>query len=396
MVVNDINLSQIIARRVFGETKLPGFDYCINPYSGCPIGCEYCFASTYLKNFAGHGHDEWGNYIDLKYYESRDMSSLSGKRVVMGSVTDPYNQCEAEYHKTREVLEDLPLDVRLTISTKSDLILNDRFLLSRFPNLTVGVSICSLDANFNAYMEPGASSAERRLATLKSLHDAGISTCLVISPIFPYITDVEALLDAARGFVDSLRFESLCLNDGVIRKRVLDYINSAYPWYYSDYERIYKGNDEAYWCYLEREISELSTRYGIPFEICFDRSMRRRQVTILRHEAQQTQAVALTQTSVSVQERTETQTSAPIRENLPVQTEEMKPELPVCRSGELADVQSQEETRGVRTSSVDKFRVKTIDEMTDEELEEAAEEHEYIQMMDWIKDDPWCGRGEPY
>lgn len=271
---NGIRTEQITAQHMFNRCKIEGYDKCANPYQGCSIGCRYCFASGCFKNFTGHSQDVWGSYAYPKYYKDRNVSDLSGKRVVIGSVTDPYNQCEAEYHRTRGILEDLPHDVLPTICTKSDLILSDRFLLSRIPNLTVCVSICSLDADFNAYMEPGAPSAERRLATLKSLHEAGVRTCLVISPIFPHITDVKALLDASQGSVDEVRFESLCLNDSMIRRRILDDIRSKYPRYYSNYVRIFVEHDSSYWRGLEREINELSRQYGVPFEICFNRSMR--------------------------------------------------------------------------------------------------------------------------
>ena len=39
---------------------------------------------------------------------------------------------------------------------------------------------------------------EKRLDTMKQLYEAGIKTTCFISPIFPGITDVEAIIDRAK------------------------------------------------------------------------------------------------------------------------------------------------------------------------------------------------------
>lgn len=390
---NNIRTEQVTAKHIFSRCRIEGYDYCINPYRGCPVGCRYCFVSGCFKNFSGHGRDEWGRYLDIKYYRSRGVAELSGKHVVVGSVTDPYNPCEAEYHKTREILEELPSDVFLTIWTKSDLILKDIFLLSRFPNLVVGVSICSLDAVFNTYMEPGAPSAERRLELLKKLHDAGIRTSLVISPIFPYITDVEALLDAAGDSIDSVRFENLKLRDSALKKRILDYVRSSYPQYYADYLEIYRISETPYW-----------TTYGQRYvELCAARGLNLKfYINWLSDDEDEPQLIPATQ-----QDAEPTQDAEPMQE--PLQTEEsVQPfetsrteethGLPACWSGVAAEAQVQEKARVSRSKTfpASRFRVKTIDEMTDGELAEAAEDYECMQMMDWIKDDPWYGQGDPF
>lgn len=394
---NNVRTEQVTAKHIFSRCRIEGYDYCINPYRGCPVGCRYCFVSGCFKNFSGHGRDEWGRYLDIKYYRSRGVAELSGKHVVVGSVTDPYNPCEAEYHKTREILEELPSDVFLTIWTKSDLILKDLFLLSRFPNLVVGVSICSLDAAFNTYMEPGAPSAERRLELLKKLHDAGIRTSLVISPIFTYITDVEALLDAAGDSIDSVRFENLKLRDSALKKRILDYVRSSYPQYYADYLDFYQRKKEArYWEVFGSELVEILREHHFPCEV---------DISYLSDddydETPQTEA------AVQNRETPPTQDVEPIQESLQTEesvqpfetsrTEEARG-LPACWSGVAAEAQVQEKARVSRSETfpASRFRVKTIDEMTDEELAEAAEDYECMQMMDWIKDDPWYGQGDPF
>ena len=438
--MEEIKIYHVREKRLFSRCKIEGFDYCINPYSGCPIGCRYCFASGRIKNFRKHGQDEWGRYLDIKYYRSRGVAELSGKHVVVGSVTDPYNPCEAEYHKTREILEDLPSDVFLTIWTKSDLILKDIFLLSRFPNLVVGVSICSLDAAFNTYMEPGAPSAERRLELLKKLHDSGIRTCLVISPIFPYITDVEALLDAAGDSIDSVRFENLKLRDSALKKRILDYVRTYYPQYYADYLEIYRISETPYWTTYGQRYVELCAARGLNLEFyinwlsddedepqlipatpqdhattqttppplpdcqCDDDdndAWREIDAALMAAEPVQNRETPPTQGAEPTQDAEPTQESLQTEESVqPFETSltEETHGLPACWSGVAAEAQVQEKARvsRSRTFSASRFQVKTIDEMTDEEFAEAAEDYECMQMMDWIKDDPWYGQGDPF
>ena len=407
---SEIRIEQVTAKHIFSRCVIEGYDYCINPYRGCPIGCRYCFVSGCFKNFSGHGRDEWGRYLDIKYYRSRGVAELSGKRVVIGSVTDPYNPCEAEYHKTREILEDLPSDVFLTIWTKSDLILNDLPFLSRFPNLVVGVSICSLDAAFNTYMEPGAPSAERRLELLKKLHDAGIRTSLVISPIFPYITDVEALLDAAGDSIDSVRFENLKLRDSALKKRILDYVRSSYPQYYADYLDFYQRKKEArYWEVFGSELVEILREHHFPCEVDisylsdddYDETPQT-EAAVQNRETPPMQDVELMQDAEPTHGAEPTQEPLQTEESVQPfetsRTEDAEHELPACWSGVVAEAQAQKEARASRsrTFSASRFQVKTIDEMTDEEFAEAAEDYECMQMMDWIKDDPWYGQGDPF
>ena len=271
-----LKIAEVPAKKIFSGCKVPGFDFCVNPYGGCPYGCNYCYVSTRLKNLAGHSHDEWGAYLDLKNYKSLDVSKLHGKRVLLGSATDPYNHCEATCRKTREILRILPEDIHLEIQTKSNLILEDIELLKRFLDLQVGISVCSLDSSFNADMEPNVPSVEQRLSTLKKLHDAGIRTYLAVT-VFPRITNIERLFDLSKGIVDRMRFNSLGLGDSTLKRQVLSYIESKYPQYHAEYELIYRRNDVSFWENLEDKITKLGVKYGVPVDIYFNRPAQRKR-----------------------------------------------------------------------------------------------------------------------
>lgn len=259
-----MKISTTNAKAVLVKSNLPASDYVANPYSGCPHNCRYCYAS-FMKRFTGHDED-WGTFIDIKEYDSCKLpKSLDGKTVLLSSVTDPYNPYEIRFHKSRDILELLAdTDAHVEILSKSDLMVRDIDLLKQFTNLSVGISLNTLDDSFRRDMEPGAPSVQRRLKALEALHIAGIATYLFISPIFPYITDIGDIVETAAGSIDKVCFENLNLR-GRAKQEILDYIAEKYPQYLDGYKAIYKKNDMSYWTHLESEINAMSEDYSIPF-----------------------------------------------------------------------------------------------------------------------------------
>ena len=215
-----MKVSKTTAKSVLVKSNLPASDFVANPYAGCPHHCRYCYAS-FMKRFTGHD-EEWGTFIDIKEYESQKLpKNLRGKTILLSSVTDPYNPFEAKYHKSREVLQLLANSkAHIEILSKSDLMLKDIDLLKKIPDLSVGISLNTLDDGFRKDMENGAASVQRRLKALETLHGEGIKTYLFISPIFPYITDIKAICDRVSPYVDMICFENLNL-----RGRISEYLH---------------------------------------------------------------------------------------------------------------------------------------------------------------------------
>ena len=119
--MTDPLIRHIGTRSVISKTDLPVCDYAANPYVGCTHACGYCYAS-FMKRFTGHP-EPWGTFLDVKHWpEIRDPSKYAGTEIFIGSVTDPYNPQEAEFGRTRELLEQLRgSGAKLSIATKSDL-----------------------------------------------------------------------------------------------------------------------------------------------------------------------------------------------------------------------------------------------------------------------------------
>ena len=236
------------------KSNLPASDYVINPYVGCPHGCKYCYAS-FMKRFTGH-KEEWGNFIDIKRCDKKiNTKKLENKTVFLSSVTDCYNEFEEKYKITREILKELlNVNCNLNISTKSKLILRDIYLLKQMKNLTVSMSINTLDENFKNDMN-NASSIKERLNTLGELHNNGIYTVLFISPIFPYITNFKEIIEISKEYIDEYWFENLNLR-GAYKTKILLYIQEKYPKLINEYNDIYIKGNKKYWNDLSKEIKD--------------------------------------------------------------------------------------------------------------------------------------------
>ena len=243
------------------KSNLPASDYVISLNVGCPHGCKYCYAS-FMKRFTGH-KEEWGTFIDVKRC-SKPISEkkLKGKTVFLASVTDCYNPYEEKNCITQRILKQL-MDVESTvsISTKSSLILRDVELLKQFKDISVAMSINTLDESFKNDMD-NASSIETRMNTLKVLHGNGIHTVLFMSPIFPAITDYKEIIEKSRLFVDEYWFENLNLR-GEYKAWILRYINEKYPQYSDLYKQIYVKGNKDYWDELAEEIEAYCAEHSI-------------------------------------------------------------------------------------------------------------------------------------
>lgn len=256
-------IKEIEVKSVLTKSNLPVSDYSVNPYVGCTHACKYCYAS-FMKRFTNHP-EEWGTFLDVKYWpEIKKPEKYSGKELFFGSVTDPYNPQEETYKRTRALLEQLKgSGVKLSIQTKSDLVLRDIDLIRTFADARVGFSINTLDEGFRDDMD-SAVSIERRLSAMRRLHEEGIRTTCFISPIFPGITDVEAIIDRVKEQCNLVWLENLNLR-GSYKAIILDYIRERYSDLMSLYDEIYTHGSRLYWEALDSRIREYAARNELDY-----------------------------------------------------------------------------------------------------------------------------------
>lgn len=270
--MDELIIKEIKTKTVLSKSNLPVCEYSVNPYVGCSHACKYCYAS-FMKRFTGHS-EEWGRFLDVKHWDKiKNPKKYSGKELFIGSVTDPYNPQEKIYGRTRALLEQLKgSGAKLSIATKSDLILRDLDLIKSFPDARVSWSINTLDENFKNDMDR-AVSIERRLNAMKKFHKAGIRTTCFISPIFPCITDVKAIIEQARDHCNLIWLENLNLRGGY-KAVIMDYIARKYPQLVSLYRAIYSENDRGYWIALDAELRQYAAEIGLEY-VTNDDSMTR-------------------------------------------------------------------------------------------------------------------------
>ena len=226
-VINGILIREVETKNIMTKSSLPVGGYSVNPYVGCTHACKYCYAS-FMKRFTGH-KEEWGTFLDVKHWpEIKNPKKYAGQRVVIGSVTDGYNPQEEQFGNTRKLLEQLiGSDADILICTKSDLVVRDIDLLKKLGRVTVSWSINTLDENFKNDMD-SASSIERRISAMKQVYEAGIRTVCFVSPVFPGITDFEAIFERVKDQCDLFWLENLNLRGG-FKKTIMDYIAGKYP-----------------------------------------------------------------------------------------------------------------------------------------------------------------------
>lgn len=264
MIINEIKSCNYITK-----SQIAGVDLVCNPYVGCPHKCVYCYAD-FMRRFTHHSED-WGEFLDVKFCEKKiTAKQLEGKLLMFGSVTDAYNSYEKRYRITRKILEQLlPLNPNFGILTKSDLILRDLDILKKFKNLKVTFSFSSLDENFAKLVEPRAPSPARRLEALKILHKEGIACSVFIAPIFPKITSVKELIDAAAPSVDEMWFDSLNLHAGTVSAKVFAMLERNYPQLVPLYTDIYKNYNDEFFSKLYPRIEAYCAKKKIDCKIYF-------------------------------------------------------------------------------------------------------------------------------
>ncbi|MCK4365867.1 MAG: radical SAM protein [Thermoplasmatales archaeon] len=193
-----MKIREVKCKTALSKSNLPGLDYSLNPYRGCQHACAYC----YVPNVLRIKRNEWGSFVDVKTnipnVLSKELRTKKPGAVGISTVTDPYQPIEKKYKLTRYCLEQLlRYDFPVCIQTKSDLILRDQDLISKFPKVEVMMSIGTLNDEERKMLEPKTSSIQNRLDVLQQYSDIGIETSVFFGPIYPTIktSDIPTIID---------------------------------------------------------------------------------------------------------------------------------------------------------------------------------------------------------
>lgn len=268
-IEKNISIREINSKNIISKSNLPVGDYSVNPYVGCVHACKYCYAS-FMNRFSGHT-EPWGNYLDVKTWPKiTNPRKYDDSEIVIGSVTDPYNPLEEKFKRTKRLLLELRgTTAKITIITKSDLVLRDLDIIRTFPNIRVTFSINTLDENFKNDMD-SAVSIDLRLKAMKTYYDNKICTICFISPIFPEITNTQAIMDAVMNQCNGIWIENLNLR-GEYKAQILKYIKNKYPKLVPLYDEIYRKNQNQYWVNLAEELESFCEKNELIYVVDNDR-----------------------------------------------------------------------------------------------------------------------------
>lgn len=269
-----MQIKELNAKSLLVASKLPDADFVVNPYTGCEFACLYCYAS-FMGRFVNEPIEAWGEYVYVKVNAvsvlEDDLRRLSPERrnskILLSSVTDPYHGVESKYRLTRgilKVLGEASYPGKVSILTKSPLVLRDSDILQKMSNVEVGMTVTTTDDRVSRFLEVRAPLASRRLETLSELHHRGIATYAFIGPLLPHFRYQPYLLDQlfasiAQTGVEAVYVEHMNLK-GYIKKRLWEVLEDE-----SDEVRtVYSDADsDEHRQALDLTVSELLQKHGL-------------------------------------------------------------------------------------------------------------------------------------
>lgn len=264
-------VKEITCKSALTKTGIPGFQYCLNPYVGCTHNCVYCYAS-FMCRFSGH-NEPWGTFVDAKVNIPKVLEKQlkarrpPGGRVIIGSVTDAYQQSESSYGLTRSCLEALVRHTSLEVEilTKSALVVRDISLLSQLPRCSVGFTITTMDEKAARVFEPGAPPPALRVAAARQLVQAGIAVWVFIAPLLPGVGDGEDALAALfkelkRAGVKKVMADTLNPYPAVIR-RLKEVYRERFPGALMDLEMC-SADRGLYRSSVRKKLNTISGQFG--------------------------------------------------------------------------------------------------------------------------------------
>lgn len=283
---------QLIAKRAVEYYRLPSksilnrcdsprmpFAWTINPYRGCEFGCKYCYA-RYTHEYMGM--DDPSQFEEKIYAKERageilrdELAKASGGAIAIGTATDPYQPAERRLLVTRSILETIAQfrGVRLSITTKSDLIQRDVELLSEINqhnDLTVNMTVTTMDEELARCLEPKAPRPALRIAAAAAIARAGIPVEIFAMPVLPGITDSAKNLEGVAKAAASAEASNFAVNvlflTSSSQKAFYPFLEEKFPELVAKYKRHFSegaGMQAQYRTNVEELARRLRIKYGL-------------------------------------------------------------------------------------------------------------------------------------
>ena len=224
----DIKYTTASRTKLIVKSDFKGYDLCLNPYVGCSFGCKYCYVRFFIKD----DEKPWGEFVRMREHvkdklprelavdafrvadgrepvlddEGNPVLKENGNiktkpkhrlvpredaRLVLGTMTDPYQPVEKKVRITRKALQligEAGLN-KVGIFTRSPIIADDIDLIRTLPRARVHFTISPWRDSVIKKIEPIGIAMRRRWKTIQALKDAGIRVHVNVAPAVPLFSE---------------------------------------------------------------------------------------------------------------------------------------------------------------------------------------------------------------
>src|ERR1700747_1506346 len=107
----EVVFEEILCKSALNPVKGMGFNWSLNPYTGCEHRCAFCYVRAFELRADRPSGDQYGRTIRVKIHVASGLRSELARRswkketVVIGAATDPYQPAEGRFPLTRQCLE---------------------------------------------------------------------------------------------------------------------------------------------------------------------------------------------------------------------------------------------------------------------------------------------------
>ncbi len=251
----EVEFEEIQCKSALNPVKGMGFNWSLNPYTGCEHRCAFCYVRAYELRADRPSDDRYGRTVRVKMNVAEILRAELSRRswrketVVIGAATDPYQPAEGRYKLTRLCLQTLrDFHNPVGMITRGPMIVRDIDVLTdiaKRADLGITFSIPTLDMEIWRKTEPGTAPPQQRLRAIERLVAAGIKANVGMAPILPGLSDrpdrIEAVVKAAReAGATGLWAGMLHLRDGT-REHFMSVLAKHWPELVPRYEAAYRA-----------------------------------------------------------------------------------------------------------------------------------------------------------
>ena len=212
----------------------------LDGYQGCQLQCPYCFqmdSKEWCKGILVRM-----NIVEVLKEELEKQPDI--KEIFLGSQSDPYMPLEKKYQLTRKLLlflKDKDYKTYLTTKSSNGLILRDKEILKQFKKpITIVMGLAGIDEAHKGAKHPN-------IAIANELKRAGIQIDVHITPILPYIMNIDEMIQAVDPDINIYLDELRIFTNGNQDQKVYGWIKKAYPQYVEQYQKIIFEGDKSYY-----------------------------------------------------------------------------------------------------------------------------------------------------